>query len=323
MRTTSKNEEGRHPIRVAAERTGLSTDVLRAWEKRYAVVEPRRSETGRRFYTDEDVERLLLLRRATEAGRPIGHVAPLATEELRDLVAEDEAARLERDRVLARPVEPDAAAVVEAAFGAVREMDTATLEGVLMQGAMRLGAAVFLERVAAALLQQIGDAWHNGELSAAHEHMATAVVRRVLGWLLWSGSAGPSQGVLVVATPTGQVHEMGGLLCAAAAVSEGWRVMYLGADLPAVEIARAARETGAEAVALSLVYPLGDATVGQEIRRLRAELSDGVALVVGGGGADSYASVLRAVGAIRPTDLAEFRAVLSDLVADRALNGSA
>src|SRR5512143_2420604 len=75
----------RHPIRVVAQRTGLSGHVLRAWERRYHVVEPTRSEGGQRLYSEADIERLLLLRRLTEAGGAISQLAHLPSSELRRL----------------------------------------------------------------------------------------------------------------------------------------------------------------------------------------------------------------------------------------------
>jgi len=57
-----------HPIQVVARRTGLSADVIRVWERRYSVVNPKRASNSRRLYSDEDVEKLNLLRRATSAG---------------------------------------------------------------------------------------------------------------------------------------------------------------------------------------------------------------------------------------------------------------
>jgi len=76
-----------HPIQVVVRRTGLSADVIRAWERRYDAVTPKRSSTSRRLYSDEDVERLLLLRRATQSGRRIGDVARLPLPALKDLLA--------------------------------------------------------------------------------------------------------------------------------------------------------------------------------------------------------------------------------------------
>ena len=80
----------RHPIQVVASRTGLSIHVLRAWERRYGAIKPQRSDGNRRLYSDEDVERLSLLKRATTAGRRIGDVAHLSLQSLVDLVGTDD-----------------------------------------------------------------------------------------------------------------------------------------------------------------------------------------------------------------------------------------
>ena len=74
-------------IKVVARRTGLSAHVIRIWEKRYGAVEPERTDTNRRLYSDEQIERLSLLRDITQAGHSIGHVAKLPTEKLRQLAA--------------------------------------------------------------------------------------------------------------------------------------------------------------------------------------------------------------------------------------------
>jgi DNA-binding transcriptional MerR regulator len=78
-----------HPVRVVTQRTGLSPDLLRAWERRYRVVRPRRSEGGQRLYSDDDIERLRQLHRAVLAGRTIGQVAKLDRNALARLVEAD------------------------------------------------------------------------------------------------------------------------------------------------------------------------------------------------------------------------------------------
>ena len=91
MVRTKQDTTKRHPIQVAARRSGLSQDTLRAWEKRYGVVEPARSGGRQRLYSDQDVERLRLLRSAVEEGRRISEVANLSAKELTALVLEDRA----------------------------------------------------------------------------------------------------------------------------------------------------------------------------------------------------------------------------------------
>ena len=90
--------EKRHPIKVVARRTGLSPEVLRVWEKRYAVVEPGRTKTARRLYSDADIERLRILRQATLLGRRIGEISGLTTEALAAQVKEDREATAEAPR---------------------------------------------------------------------------------------------------------------------------------------------------------------------------------------------------------------------------------
>jgi methanogenic corrinoid protein MtbC1 len=146
-----------------------------------------------------------------------------------------------------------------------------------------------------------------------HGHLAAAVLRRLLERVIESASSPLATRNLVVATPVGQVHEFGALVVAAAAAAEGWRVTYLGADLPAEDIAEAAARTRARAVALSVVFPAGDATLEDELRRLRALLPKDVTLAVGGAAASAYRAVLNEIGAARLDDLEAFRAQLRTL----------
>ncbi|MET0398493.1 MAG: cobalamin-dependent protein [Longimicrobiaceae bacterium] len=301
----------RHPIRVVADRTGLSLDVLRVWERRYSVVAPGRADDGQRLYSDADVDRLRLLRRATDAGRSIGRVARLPTDELAELVREDDAAR----GVAAAPpaASREARGHLDRAVAAVREMDPAGLEAGLRRAVVALSAADFVDGVAAPLLGAIGEGWREGRIGVAHEHAASAVLRRVLGFMTEAAEVPGSAPGMVVATPAGQVHEFGALLAAASATAEGWRVTYLGADLPAEEIAAAVRQRGASRVALSLVYPADDPGLPGELRRLRDALPAGVAVVVGGGAAERHRALLDEIGAACVPRLADFRALLHDL----------
>ncbi len=74
-------------IKTASLRTGLSAHVIRMWERRYRAVEPSRTRTRRRLYSDEEIERLSVLRDLTKAGHSIGNVARLPTGKLRALAA--------------------------------------------------------------------------------------------------------------------------------------------------------------------------------------------------------------------------------------------
>src|SRR6476646_2786670 len=143
----------RHPIAVVADRTGLSQDVLRVWERRYGVVTPTRGPGGQRLYTDADVERLSLLNAATRGGRGIGQVAALATEAIAALVDEDIAAR--RRRTPGAIAAPGSEDVIGDALALTRSLDAAPLNEALRRAAARMGMSAFLESVAAPLLRRV------------------------------------------------------------------------------------------------------------------------------------------------------------------------
>ena len=156
-------------------------------------------------------------------------------------------------------------------------------------------------------MHRIGDLWHQGALRPIHEHMASAVVRSFLGGLHNAYRPEVSAPHLVVTTPARQHHELGALIVAATAAGEGWQVTYLGPELPPEEIAAAALQKGARAVALSITYPPDDPNLIDDLRRLRRLLGTDTALLVGGRASMAYGHALNEIGANRIDDLSSLR----------------
>jgi MerR family transcriptional regulator, light-induced transcriptional regulator len=302
------NYDQGHPIRVVARRTGLTSHVIRVWEKRYGAVSPTRTPTNRRLYSDADIEHLQLLRRATLTGHSIGQIARLPIEGLRALVAADEmiAPSLPRS-VSPRLLDSSPQAMLAACLEAVERLDAALLEEILTRATVMLSQPVLIEQVIVPLMHRIGDLWHEGKLRVAHEHLASAVVRTSLGNLSRGFGPTPSAPSLVVATPTRQMHELGALIVATTAAADGWRVTYLGPSLPAEEIAGAAHQSRARVVALSIVYPGDDPFLRGELIKLHRGLAEGVVLLVGGQGAEAYRGVLDEIAAVWLENLPDFR----------------
>jgi len=294
-----------HPIQVAARRAGLSADVLRAWERRYRLVTPLRSAHGRRLYSDGDVERLRLIAVAARAGRRITDLASLSNGELARLVADDQASaspRSERSRT---------ADMLDEAGAAVAALDARALRSVLNRALVALPAIAFVDEIVEPLMRSIGERWSHGELSPAHEHLATGVLQRVLREVtdaLVAEAAGP---MLVVAAPAGQRHEIGAMTVALAAALEGWRVTQLGADLPAADIAHAALQVQASAISLSLTSAVEG--TGAELHGLREQVGARLPILAGGRAAEGLSQELATAGVRRLRDLAALRAALPTL----------
>lgn len=299
--------ERKHPIKVVVRRTGLSADVLRAWERRYHVIEPGRSTSGRRLYSDEDIERLRLLRLATLAGRSIGSVSRLSTAELQRLVRDDEAEATRVPSVESPSADPEVAGLLTECRRAVADLDAAGLERALARASVVLGSGRLLEGLLVPLLTHVGDGWANGTLSVAHEHLASAVTRQAIGGLLRAAPAREGQPVAVFGTPPGERHELGVLMAAVTAATVGWRVVYLGADLPIDDLVAAVRRHRARMLALGLMSSERSAALANELAGLRGLLPADTAIVVGGRGAQAYDDILARLDAVRVDDLAALR----------------
>lgn len=295
-----------HNIRAVARRTGLSAHVIRVWEKRYNAVTPDRTPTNRRLYSTEEIERLSLLRDLSRAGHSISTIAGLPTGKLRDLAAE-----LRKNLPSIAPAAPEG--ILDECLSAVKQLDSRALDSALARGSVEFGAQGLLQKVIAPLAHSIGELWRDGTITAAHEHFATGVIRIFLGHASKSFAGTDDAPSLIVATPSAQLHELGALLAAAAAANLGWRVTYLGASLPAAEIAGAARQNQARAVALSLVYPEDDSRIADELLRLRELLPQEIPIIVGGRAALSYSRAIEKSGGILVDDLNHLCATLDGL----------
>lgn len=286
----------KHSIRVVSRRTGLTAHAIRVWEKRYGAVTPTRTSTNRRLYSEEEIERLNLLHQATKSGHNIGSVAHLPTDQLRNFAIQNPAPAA--PALLPGTASPTPEFVLEGCLSAIRRLDSQALEQVLERGAVQLGQHGLLLKVIAPLTDQIGELWRKGDLTSAHEHMATWILRLFLGRSTKAYALNGIAPLLIVATPAGQLHEVGAVMVAAAAADCGWKVTYLGASLPASEIAGVAIQNAARAVALSLVYPEDDPNLAGELQNLRRYLPPSVALIAGGRASPAYRDALQSVGAI-------------------------
>jgi len=277
--------------------------VLRAWERRYGVVAPHRSDGGQRLYSDADIRRLQLLATAVDGGRSIGLVAELELPQLEALIDEDRETPV---HPMGDFIAPDVERV-KIALDHIEQMRTDDLEQFMMRCAVELRPHELVEGLMVPLLQEIGRGWQAGRLGPSTEHIASVAIRRFLEWMSSTNQKDATAPLALTGTPAGQRHEFGALLAGVVAAYEGWRVRFLGPDLPAAEIARAADKLGARMVALSAVHPRLDATGVQEVVEIRRRLPPTVKVVIGGAGADAHRDHWREAGIVSPQSFSDFR----------------
>jgi methylmalonyl-CoA mutase cobalamin-binding subunit len=302
------DEEKLHPIRYVAQATGLSPHVIRVWERRYGAVRPGRSSKNRRLYSEADIHRLTLLKKARSNGHSISHAASLEPQ-LLSAVGQDREARREGRPANGNTVghgnwlpEPH----LEACWGSVIGLDAPALTAALGKAAVHLSHTALLTGVISPLFGRIGDAWAAGSLKIVHEHLASAVVEGFLLDLLSSARPLPQAPRMVVATPVEQWCRLGALMAAVLAADLGWQVVYFGAGLPADEVAAAAGMTSARAVSLGIASRMDPHVLARELSRLRRGLGKGVRLLIGGQACTEHLESLAASGAHVFATLNEF-----------------
>ena len=292
-------------IGAVARKTGLSSHVLRAWERRYGVVKPKRTEGGLRLYTHEDILRLQLLRKLTEQGHPISQIASMSGSDLAGLLGDDA-----RENAVSaiQTDQSEAGRYLASVLEAVQSLDGPRVHAILMRAVVELKSREFTHQLVLPLLSRVGELWASESICPVHEHILSVNLRRVLAWIIDSLPVEENAPVIACTTPPHHRHELGAMLAGIAAAEERWKVAYLGADLPAEDIAMGAKLTGASVVALSAVYVRDREGLRKEIRKIRRALPRNVMLVVGGAGAQGAG--LEKTGAIVLPGLDELLSLL-------------
>jgi DNA-binding transcriptional MerR regulator/methylmalonyl-CoA mutase cobalamin-binding subunit len=261
-----------YSIKAVAEATGLTVETLRAWERRYQVIEPQRGAGGHRLYTAHDVSRLRRLRETTARGHPIGKIAHLSNDALSRLLSDPPASG------------GDAAdrALIGRILAAVSKYRPAECDQLMAMAFALLSPAEAVRGVIAPALREVGERWHRGTMSIAQERIASNCARRQLISLLHTFNSIAKGPAVVFATLSGERHELGILMYAMLAASLRLRTFYLGPDLPAEEAARYALQVNAMAVAISLVNHDQPGADLAQLHALRRQLPAEVEIWLGG-----------------------------------------
>ncbi|HJP89922.1 MAG TPA: MerR family transcriptional regulator [Candidatus Limnocylindrales bacterium] len=296
-------------IKQAAARAGVTVPVLRAWERRYGIVEPARTASGYRQFDDAAVARVRTMRALVDAGwAPSTAAASILAGESPLVADAGPDVALDANAVATSPDVTDR--FVEAAG----ELDPGALETVLDDTFARTS----FERAATdslfPALRALGDAWASGAVSVAGEHLASAAVHRRLGRALdAAGRSTPGRrGDIVVGMPPGGRHELGALAFAVAARRAGLPVTYLGPDLPIEDWLRSA--TGAAAAVIGMVTSR-DRAAGLDIANRLREADPALVIALGGPAAPSSSADLDVI--VLPSPLVEAVEAVGDAIAQR------
>lgn len=288
------------PIGYVSITTGLSAHVLRAWERRYQAIQPGRSASGRRLYSQEDIDRLVLLKRAVAKGNSISRIAGLDDATLAGL------AGLLPEPPLAnrKSAQPSAGApkeriqdVIANCRQAMEDLDDSRLFQTLQHAMLSHSRQSIIDGIIVPFMADIGRRWSKGSLRIVHEHLASSVVHAYLSGMLTRRNVGSAPTPrLMIATPTGQSCFLGAMAIAVTAQDQGWEPVFLGPDLPCEEIAAARLALDPQLIALSITCRTNDVFIESELKRLASLLQGSCPFIVGGFAADVHRQSIEAAG---------------------------
>lgn len=272
------------PITDVERQTGIRQATLRIWEKRYGFPRPLRDRHGVRVYPLAQVERLHVVRRLIDQGLRPGKI-------FSGTVALEPAQSAPRGSASA-----DVSANDQYVFGLLRAYRLSELHSYFQHRLLDLGLRRFIIDFLAPLTIEVGLAWSRDALPVRCEHLYTQLTMSFLhakqAAVRTAGVAGPK---VVLATLTGEPHVLGIMMAEAVMASLEMQCIPLGAETPPLEIAAAARETGADIVALSFSAHFPRRATARMAAALRSALPPATALWIGGEGASGFGSAIPGV----------------------------
>ncbi len=268
------SDEPVYNVKAVARQTGVSADALRAWERRYGVPSPPRTESGYRLYSERDVAIIRWLKAKIEAGMSIGQAARL----LHSLLSQT------ADKPPAEPPAPASYDRLREDFiAAAVEFDEARADRVLNEAF----ALFSIEDVCLNLIQPVmvalGERWHMGEITISVEHFATSLLRRRLSTLMTVVLPASRAGRIVSACAPGEYHELGLLIVSLFLRRRGYEVIYLGQNIGLARLREMLEKAHPDLVLLSASQLIAAANLLDLVESIQPYVAQhGVRVVFGG-----------------------------------------
>ena len=271
-----------YSIKQASIRSGVSVPLIRAWERRYGVVSPKRTPSGYRLYDDQAIATLVRVRELTESGWT-------ASEASRAVLEGEVTVPAPRPQPVTTVItseegHAEAADLVNRFVEAAAAMDIAATGAALDEIFARGSYEAIVDDLLMPALVAMGQAWTEGRVDVAAEHAASAAVHRRLS-ALYEAAATIDEPLVVVGLPPGSRHEIGALAFAVALRRRGVGVLYLGPDVPVASWVHVIEQNRARVAVMSVVQQV-DRVSALEVATALQDLGSKPALAVGGGSSD-------------------------------------
>ena len=240
--------------------SGIKAHTIRMWERRYGIVEPRRTPTNIRFYTDDDLKRLLNVALLVQHGNKISHVAQLGADTLNTQVMQL------CNQQASTPLQ------IERMQGAMLDFDAMAFNEQMNNAIDKLGFEAATETLLFPFLHRVGILWQTGAIVPAHEHFASNLIRQKIHDAIAAVAVPPFSMPLrmVFFLPEGESHDMSLLYFSLLARKSGIDVIYLGSSVPFENLKRVADTKPIDVFFTAMIKTSGEAAMKQSLNAIQS-----------------------------------------------------
>lgn len=272
-------------MRTIANITGINPVTLRAWERRYGLIQPQRTAKGHRLYTKQDIERIQRVRALLQQGVAISQVGQILDNNIEIEVASvndtgNDIWASYQQRMLA----------------SIETYDEVLLDELYNDALSLYPDDLINSRLSTPLLRQLGQHWKEAPDGIAREHFFTLYLRNKLGSRIKHTNLSGKGPLLLISCLPGELHEVGMLFFAVNAVSHGYRVLLLGASIPLEQLPEVINRRPCSAIVLSTTTRPAARVINEQLATLVSELA--IPVFVGGTAAERYRDEINTCGAI-------------------------
>lgn len=260
-------------IKKVCQITGLNPNTLRTWERRYNIFEPIRSGTGRRLYTDEDIEKIRCVAQLVFEGHAISNLSGLSLQDLQRMTISQTSVTPTVDPIgsSARIKENHLTEIHTKLSDHLTRFELKDITRMIEQCRYRLSPEDFILRIVVPVMDDIGQKIDQGYFTIAQEHAISAIIKFELVKLLSDLRSKEFEDacVAIISTPEGEYHIIGAICASILFANQGWKIFCLGANLPTDALIHASQALNPDVIAISNVNPeMNQFRIPQDVQKI-------------------------------------------------------
>ena len=261
---------GKYSIKDIEKLSGIKAHTIRIWEKRHNVIEPKRTLSNIRYYDDYDLKRVLNISILNNNGLKISTIARMTDEELHEKVVQ-----LSRD---SRATEGN----IDRMIVCMIDLDEQTFEKLFSEFIMKFGFEDTVIKIVYPFLKKIGVLWQTGNISPAHEHFISNIVRQKIIVAIDSlPTPDDNQDKLLLYLPDGELHELGLLFYHYIAKKNGLKTIYLGQSVPYEDLLIINKVHNPDFIFTSYTSPISPKEFKEHMNRLSRDFGSKIIFISG------------------------------------------